>query len=231
MALKGLVIRQPWIGKILSGEKTWELRSQPCRFRGRIALIEKGSGMVQGIATLIDDLPPLSPDKLRATAEKHGVPNAQMDYVIKMGWLRPWVLSDVIPLSQPIPYEHTSGGSWVNLTAEEEAAVLSAVSSNSTFITTQPKTAVRRSRAGEQQKNADPARKTIGYALKPAPPMSLAKQVSVGIFMASGLILGLSLIIAFFAIMTGSFAFGFKSFLIAVASAFICGIFQQASEF
>ena len=125
MALKGLVIREPWIGMILRGEKVWELRSQPCRHRGRIALIEKGSGEIQGVATLVDDLAPLSRSELLSSIGKHGVPVQQIDEVMKMRWLRPWVLADVVRLSRSVPYQHTSGGSWVNLTDSEEAAVLS----------------------------------------------------------------------------------------------------------
>ncbi|MBD8246954.1 ASCH domain-containing protein [Xanthomonas campestris] len=42
--MKGLVIDEPWISLILSGQKTWEMRSRATSIRGRIALIKKGSG-------------------------------------------------------------------------------------------------------------------------------------------------------------------------------------------
>lgn len=124
MALKGLVIRQPWIGMILRGEKTWEMRSTPCRYRGRIALIEKGSGTVVGLADLVGDLPPLGETELRSTFEKHRIPPDQLPEAVRHGWVRPWVLTNVSRLLRPLPYKHTSGGSWVNLSAQEEAAVL-----------------------------------------------------------------------------------------------------------
>jgi hypothetical protein len=41
--MKGLVIDEPWISLIISGEKTWEMRSRNTVVRGRIALIRKGS--------------------------------------------------------------------------------------------------------------------------------------------------------------------------------------------
>lgn len=126
MALKGLVIRQPWIGMILRGEKTWEMRSQPCRHRGPLALIEKGSGTVVAVAVMTDDLAPLSEAELRSSIVKHGIPAAEIPDAIRRGWVRPWVFADVTRLSRPVPYDHTSGGSWVNLTDAEEAAVLSA---------------------------------------------------------------------------------------------------------
>ena len=124
MSLKGLVIRQPWIGMILRGEKTWEMRSTPCRHRGPIALIEKGSGTVVGIAEMVDDLPPLSENDLSSTFNLHRIPPDQIGEVIRQGWVRPWVLTNVSRLQQPVPYKHTSGGSWVNLSVQEEAAVL-----------------------------------------------------------------------------------------------------------
>jgi hypothetical protein len=41
--MRGLIIREPWISLILSGKKTWEMRSKSCPQRGVIALILKGS--------------------------------------------------------------------------------------------------------------------------------------------------------------------------------------------
>lgn len=48
--MDALVIAEPWIGLILDGSKTWEMRSRATRKRGRIALIRKGSGQVVGVA-------------------------------------------------------------------------------------------------------------------------------------------------------------------------------------
>jgi hypothetical protein len=48
--VKGLIIDEPWIGYIISGTKTWEMRSRNTVRRGRIALIQKGSKMVIGVA-------------------------------------------------------------------------------------------------------------------------------------------------------------------------------------
>ena len=36
--MKGLIIREPWIGMIMDGSKTWELRTQHTTMRGEIAL-------------------------------------------------------------------------------------------------------------------------------------------------------------------------------------------------
>ena len=48
--MHGLIIREPWIGYILSGAKTWEMRTTPTLRRERIGLIRKGTGLVIGVA-------------------------------------------------------------------------------------------------------------------------------------------------------------------------------------
>jgi len=44
--IKGLIIDTPHIDNILSGQKTWEMRSTQTKQRGLVALIRKGSGTV-----------------------------------------------------------------------------------------------------------------------------------------------------------------------------------------
>lgn len=113
---KGLVIRNPWIDLILSGRKTWEMRSKPTSIRGEIALIRAGSGLVCGVATLVDCLPPLSLEELRATTSFHAIPDSELEEAYKRGWNTPWVLQDVKRLDPPVPYEHPSEAVvWVNL--------------------------------------------------------------------------------------------------------------------
>jgi hypothetical protein len=55
--MRGLVIDEPWISLIISGEKTWEMRSRNTLVRGRIALIRKGSKTVIGTVDLVRTLP------------------------------------------------------------------------------------------------------------------------------------------------------------------------------
>lgn len=123
MALKGLVIDQPWIELILAGEKIWEMRSRSTRMRGPIALIEKGTGTVVGLAELADSLPALSRFEMQRTVAKHRIPtslSAQPDFK----WFSPWVLRNVRRLSVPVPYDHPAGAViWVNLSPAEEQAV------------------------------------------------------------------------------------------------------------
>lgn len=124
MMQSGLIIREPWISKILSGEKTWEMRSTPARKRERIALIRKGSGLVVGTARLIDSGPPLTRENYMDYCDKHAIPASTLDEVIKNKWVHPWVLADARRLAKPVPYRHGGGVTFVTL----EQSVLDAIS-------------------------------------------------------------------------------------------------------
>ena len=114
--MKGLIIREPWIGMILDGSKTWELRTQRTTMRGEIALIRKGTGQIIGVADLVDSLPPLDPQGLADSVQFHGVPPSEHASAIANGWLFPWLIVNARPLSSPVPYLHPSGAvTWVNL--------------------------------------------------------------------------------------------------------------------
>jgi hypothetical protein len=105
----GLVIREPWIGKILAGEKTWEMRSTATTIRGEIALIRQGSGLVVGTAKLVGSLPALTRGNYMDFSSQHAIPSEMLEEVIRNRWIHPWVLADVRPLPIPVPYKHKSG--------------------------------------------------------------------------------------------------------------------------
>lgn len=117
--MKALVIRQPWVDLILSGEKTWELRGSATSFRGRFAVIQSGTGTVVGICQLVAVVGPLAAGDLAESTAKHRVP-------CRPRYRRPhaWVLEGAERLRRPVPYRHPSGAViWVNLSPEEAAAV------------------------------------------------------------------------------------------------------------
>jgi hypothetical protein len=114
--MNGLIIRDPWIGKILSGVKTWEMRTRPTLQRGRIGLIRKGTGLVVGVAELVDSLPALDLRAFTSSREWHGIPAAMDSEVFKAGWVYPWVLRNVRSLPQSIRAGQKSGQvTWVRL--------------------------------------------------------------------------------------------------------------------
>jgi hypothetical protein len=123
--MKGLIIDEPWIGLILLGKKTWEMRKTACHHRGRIALIRKGSGRIIGTADVINSLPSLDTAEAYAGAEsKHCIPPSRQERAFSDGWRTPWVLANARALDAPVPYKHPSGAViWVNLDPKVKMAV------------------------------------------------------------------------------------------------------------
>ena len=124
--MKALIVDEPWITAILSGQKTWEMRKGVCKIRGPVALIRKGSGHVVGVAEVTDCRPPLTTPTAYAAAESlHRIPPARQERAFADGWRTPWVLAGARPLSRPVPYRHPSGAViWVNLEPDTATKVL-----------------------------------------------------------------------------------------------------------
>ena len=127
---RGLVIAQPWIGYILRGEKSWEMRSRNSQLRGSIALIEKGTGTVVGVARLTEVKGPFTPEQLAEHEHLHRVPGSiyqSPDYK----WHYAWVLQDVQALPNPVPYQHKNGAvTWVVLNEEAQQAIAAQLALN-----------------------------------------------------------------------------------------------------
>jgi len=118
-----LVIREPWIGLILRGRKAWEMRSRPTRIRGTIGLVRAKSGLIVGVADLVDSLSPLNRVNYMSHSDRHAIPASMLDDVMANGWVYPWVLANVRPLPSPVPYRHKSGAvTFVTLEREEVEA-------------------------------------------------------------------------------------------------------------
>lgn len=113
---KGLVIDDPWIGYILDGSKTWEMRSSSTSHRGWFALIRKGTGTVCGIACLVDCGASLTPAEMLASRQHHQIPPEMICSEEVAKWNRPWKLENVRRLVSPVPYKHRNGAvTWVLL--------------------------------------------------------------------------------------------------------------------
>ena len=115
--MKGLIIREPWISKILSGEKTMEMRKTRTKNLGRIALLNRG--YIRGFATLHRCDGPLSNQELLARRKEHCIPEDRINssnYAYRFGWM----ISDLENLSTPKKYAHPRGAQmWVNLHESE----------------------------------------------------------------------------------------------------------------
>lgn len=123
--MKAIVVREPYVSIILTGEKTWEMRKAACRYRGPVALISKGSGTVVGVAEIVDSLPPIDSLQAYAQAEpKHRVPPSVQRQAFSDGWRTPWVLTNARRLVTPVFYKHPYGAViWVTLDEDVAAKV------------------------------------------------------------------------------------------------------------
>jgi hypothetical protein len=121
--LKGLVISEPWISHILTGEKTWEMRSKVTSYRGPLAIIRKGTGAVVGMVDLIDCIPGQHEAEYGASEALHCIPMAQhKDCAAR--WPIAWVFANARSLSEPVLYKHKNGAqSQVILSDKESMAV------------------------------------------------------------------------------------------------------------
>lgn len=116
---RALVVKQPWIGLILDGLKTWELRSKDTKIRGRIGLIESGTGKVFGEVNLKRVThAPTSYRSRSLTRTLHRLDSK--DFGLMDQWCFAWVLGDAVRYAEPIPYEHPVGAVvWVDLTKQK----------------------------------------------------------------------------------------------------------------
>jgi hypothetical protein len=112
---EGLLIRRPFIDQILAGKKVWEIRGSRTHKRGRIALIQSGSGQIVGACEIVDCIGPLSLADLKRNARKTGDKPGEWKF---KPYARPfaWVLKNAKRLRRPRPYRHPYGAiGWVKL--------------------------------------------------------------------------------------------------------------------
>ena len=109
-----LLIRQPWLELILSGEKTWEVRSMPTNIRHRILLAEPGTGLCSGQA-IIDDVMKIERADFASYANLHQARSPEGYAIIdKYASIYAWQLRDVTRLSVQRPFKHPQGAvKWV----------------------------------------------------------------------------------------------------------------------
>lgn len=116
--MNGLLIKSPWIEMILAGRKTWEIRGSKTKKRGQIALIRSGSGLIIGVCEIVGVIGPLSKGKMLENFSKHRIPPHNLKHGLPYEKTYAWVLKNVKPLKEPIPYKHPLGAViWVILTS------------------------------------------------------------------------------------------------------------------
>ncbi|MCU7370435.1 ASCH domain-containing protein [Paucibacter sp. O1-1] len=125
----GLIIRPEPLREILSGRKTWEMRSVRTNKRGPIALIEKGGNRILGVAHITGVLGPLSAAELKSNLEQHQISLSRLDDDPKVKELKfAWTLANVTHFAIPIPFSPRNGAvRFVTLTPSEKTAIASAL--------------------------------------------------------------------------------------------------------
>ena len=108
-----LIVKNPWLEKILSRTKTWEIRGTSTQKRGLIHRGLSGSGgKILGCARLIDCLP-LSREELCAQADKHCIEDCNL---VRYRKIYAWVLKDARRHEPPLRYTHVKGAiTWIKL--------------------------------------------------------------------------------------------------------------------
>src|SRR5689334_2392522 len=113
--MRALLIRRPWIDKILDGKKTWEIRGSRTSMRGRIGLIASRSGSVVGVCALFNYFGPLTANQFRSNSKKAAMQPSEAT----LGYYRKtfaWVVKKARRLDRPVPYQHPPGAIiWVKL--------------------------------------------------------------------------------------------------------------------
>lgn len=124
----GLIIEAEPLARILSGKKTWEMRSRRTTKRETIALIQKGSGAIYGIADIVDVIGPLTYTQLLECFALHQIDPARLSESKIVNKKYAWVLSNIRTLPYSVPYAHPSGAViFVNLDTHTSQAVEQAI--------------------------------------------------------------------------------------------------------
>ena len=110
--MKGLIIKEQWLNKIFSGDKTWEIRSSNTKIRGKIYLIQSGTKCIYGECEIEDSI---KLDLLTyQTTNKHCIARNLETLPYKNTYA--WIISNAKKYKNPIPYNHPMGAViWVNI--------------------------------------------------------------------------------------------------------------------
>lgn len=111
--MKGLIIKKYWIEKIFYENKIWEIRGSNTKIRGRIFLIESGSGHIVGECEIIDSIL-LSEEEYRTNTKNHKINTNEIKYPYKKTYA--WIIKNAFKYEKPVPYKHPQGAViWVNI--------------------------------------------------------------------------------------------------------------------
>lgn len=103
-----LIVQQPWIGLLLSGQKTLEIRGKPCSKPAgeRVYLaLSGGGGIVLGSVAFVACHGPLGTPEWARRAPEHCVEAAKLPYPTTYAW----EVGAPVRFHKPVPYHHKPG--------------------------------------------------------------------------------------------------------------------------
>jgi hypothetical protein len=108
---RALIIKKHWLDMIFDEKKTWEIRGHDTKVRGKIGLIESGSGTIAGECWINGSFEVFDRD---STLEcLHGIEDWSH---VKYKKPHAWVISNPVRYEKPIPYKHPRGAViWVKV--------------------------------------------------------------------------------------------------------------------
>lgn len=110
--MKALIIKKQWLDLILCGEKTWEIRGSNTHTRGKIELIQSGSGLVVGCCEIIDCL------ELKLLDYKSNTNKHQIKDINNLPYKKTyaWIINKAQKYETLRKYKHPNGAIiWVKL--------------------------------------------------------------------------------------------------------------------
>ena len=119
-----LIIMSEPLRRIFSGRKSYEIRRRPTRILGeKVALSEKGTNKILGVATIDRCLGPMTLKEAKSNHRRMGISKAELKADLPYwrercaeGSVYAWVLRRVKRLSKPIHFRNPSGAVvWVRV--------------------------------------------------------------------------------------------------------------------
>jgi len=109
----GLVVKKKWLDKMLSGEKTWEIRGCPTERRGWIHFAESQAGGKLVGRAILEDCLPIKRGDFGKHVKRHCVTDLK---VVTYKRIFAWVLRKAERFRKPFRYTHKPGAViWVSV--------------------------------------------------------------------------------------------------------------------
>jgi len=110
--MNALIVKKPWLDLILSGKKNWEIRGSNTKIRGKIELIQSGSGTIVGCCDIVGC------KEINIEMYQNNVINHQITDTKKLPYKKTfvWIIQNAQRYKEPRQYQHPKGAIiWVKI--------------------------------------------------------------------------------------------------------------------